>query len=892
MPMKRVLKLLITFVPLIVLIFMSAYFAKKSWDEYQKNKLLYATLTNVKLLQAYESALLQETLCKMLVPKESKEVSKICEARMKKSTLLEKKLTQQDENLDNWIRQIKQIKENSNSLDVENFEKLLGTDHIQSSVQSYLEQVAFKTDRIEEKELLHTYGLLSNILYATNIENFLVTYYITKHKPVSVSNMIFWDKIIEASYPPNFKSTKHIASVKNQLILLSQSKEYQTLLHTIDDMRIQILTGDIKQNKNTLQWVKNIEKKSTILTQMTTLVAKELDLRIKQYIKESLQEFILYISILLLSIIALLYLAFDYKKRLRESTALVKLVNRIQALDPYSNTASNNLQETLETLKDKEDIYTYIYEYFKLLNQRCKKAEQEAESKNHFLSTLSHEIRTPLNGIIGFSKLLKDIGVSPDQEEFLSLIEGSSHNLIAIVNDVLDLSKINADKMEIENVSFDIFETVESTVATFTQKAVQKDIELGVFIDPFLSHYFLGDATKLSQILTNLIGNAVKFTNPYGKINIYVQSMHHNDDEAEIKFSVTDDGIGLAEEQIENIFNPFTQATKSTSRKYGGTGLGLTISRKMVELMGGTLEVKSQPDQGANFFFTLTLQKDKNKTFEPYPHFEDTTVGLALPVRSIKRQLDTNLKIYLEYLGAKFKLYYYDELFENKEHIELPDIMVFDHHYARLAGELEQCSSLACKTVILTDGSLYARINPNRHKFDGIIFTPLSLSKTIRILENTQKEEQEVYTKASKTLENVTSFTGLHALVADDNLINRKLINIILEKIGLKVTLASDGQDALNKYKQTPFDIIFMDIQMPVMDGVDATRSIINYEKENNLSHVPIIALTANVAPEDKEFYLSEGMDDYATKPLEINVLKSLIAKHCEVSLPSEDKKQ
>ena len=652
------------------------------------------------------------------------------------------------------------------------------------------------------------------------------------------------------------------------------------------------------QNTNLLQKYKNSildESLGKVLLPKNlkeiSIVSHELGIRMEEHRKIALNLFMLYLFIILLSIIALVYFYIQHKKTVAKNQALVSLVNKIKTLDHDSNEKSIELQKTLEYATNKEEVYRYIYDYFQHINQKYIKAEQEAQYKSNFLSTLSHEIRTPLNGIIGFLKLLKDIGVTQDQEEFLSLIEGSSRNLISIVNDVLDLSKINADKMKIENISFDIFETVQSTVATFTQQAVQKDIELGVFIDPFLSHYFFGDATKLSQILTNLIGNAIKFTNPYGKINIFVHLLQHNDHEAKIKFSVSDDGIGLSAEQIKDIFNPFTQATKSTSSKYGGTGLGLSISRKMVELMGGKLEVKSKIDKGTNFFFTLNLIKDKQKTFEAYPHFDNVSVGLALPVKSIKRQLDSNLKMYIQYLGADFSIYYYEDLFENNKYIELPDIMIFDHHYVSLPGELEQCASLNCKTVILTDGSLHSRINPSRHHFDDIIFTPMSLQKCIRILKNTQKEDVNLHIQPSKILENIASFTGLHALVADDNLINRKLINIILERIGVKVTLASNGLEALNKYKNNRYDIIFMDIQMPIMDGVDTCRNILAYEKENNLTHVPIIALTAKVIAGDKEHYILEGMDNYAKTPLDIDVLKLLISQHCGVNLTNPEKK-
>jgi CheY-like chemotaxis protein len=433
--------------------------------------------------------------------------------------------------------------------------------------------------------------------------------------------------------------------------------------------------------------------------------------------------------------------------------------------------------------------------------------------------------------------------------------------------------------MEIENIPFNIVETVESTVATFTPQADQKDIELGVFIDPFLSNYFLGDATKLSQILTNLIGNAIKFTDTYGKINIFVQSLHDKDDSTQIKFAVNDNGIGLSEEQRKNIFNAFSQASKNTSNSYGGTGLGLTISRQMVALMGGELEVESKPNNGSTFYFTITLRKDETAEIKPLPDFSDVSVGLALPVRGIQRQLDTNLEVYMKHLGANFSIHYYEDLFEGMGFINLPDIMIFDHHYARLAGELEQCLSLDCKSILLTNGTLRSRINPEKHHFDDILLRPIGLRKCIRILRNS-REKVAITPKQSTELTNIESFEGLSALVADDNMINRKLIKIILEKIGLSVILSSDGKEAVEAYKKGHFDIIFMDIQMPMMDGIEATHKILEYEKEKNLKHIPIVALTANVAVGDKEKYLSEGMDDYATKPVEIDRLKSLIEKH------------
>jgi signal transduction histidine kinase/CheY-like chemotaxis protein len=592
---------------------------------------------------------------------------------------------------------------------------------------------------------------------------------------------------------------------------------------------------------------------------------------------------VLYLGMIVLSLFSIVHLLYNYYKEEKKDRLLFGVVNRINNL----SVNISNTDEVLIDIKQREKIYSHIDKSFHLLHEKGKKIEDEAEAKSQFLSTMSHEIRTPLNGIIGFTKLLKELGTTKDQEEFLSLIENSSHNLISIVNDVLDLSKMNAEKMEIEHTSFDIFKTIELTVASFAQRADQKDIELGLLVDPSLSHYFLGDPTKLSQVLTNLIGNALKFTDAYGKINLFVQGIHSTDDETEIKFSVQDDGIGLTDEQKNNIFEAYSQATASTSRKYGGTGLGLTISRKMVKLMGGRLEVESKEDEGATFFFTLKLKKDKQHESKESPDFSGVSIGLALPVKSIKRQLDTNLETYVRHLGADFSFYYYEELFESDKPVSLPDIMIFDHHYARLPGELEQCGSVECKSVLLTNGSLRSRINPEQHHFSDVVLTPVSLAKTIRILSAAREEKQEEILN-SEVVENVKPFQGLRALVADDNKINCKLIKIILEKLGLDITVVFDGKDALEMYPKNEYDIIFMDIQMPIMDGVEASKNILAYELKHSLKHVPVIALTANTSPGDREKYIAQGMDGYAVKPLEVEALKAIIEEYCG----SEDIKQ
>lgn len=876
-------------IPLTILLFISGYFSKVMWEKYQYTNTMKVVLEDMQLLQEYENAILDELLCQILVVEKSKKISTICQNRIKKTSVKLEEIKNRDNDLETWSEKASLIKRNLKNKDISNFESLLENKNLVSVLKPYFNRIEFKESFLEEEVLLRVYANISNTIYATKLENFLVTYYVLNYRAISTSNIIFWDKVVDASCISNIDNDKLPMTIQGKINHILESSLLNTILSRIDDMRITILTGNMRQSSKNIDWIELLEKKQKALNSIQFIIHEQFDNNISKHLSSSFWMLIISLSTILLSLLALAYLYYKNKKDSKDNKALLIMVNRINRLSSYDANESREMQQMLNTVKSKEDIFSYIDHSFHLLYEKKKQSQDEATSKSEFLSTLSHEVRTPLNGIIGFSKLLRDMGVTQDQEEFLSLIEGSSHNLIAIVNDILDLSKINADKMVIENVSFNIIETIESTVATFIQQTDQKDIELGVFIDPFLANYFLGDATKLSQILTNLIGNAVKFTSTYGKINVFVQSMNDGKDETQIKFAVHDDGIGLSEEQRKNIFKAFSQASEDTSTQYGGTGLGLTISQQMVSLMGGTLKVMSKPNNGSSFYFTLPLKKDKTIEIKKYPDFSDVTVGLALPVKNIKRQLDTNLETYMRYLGAKFSIHYYEDLFEGMGFFDLPDIMIFDHHYARLKGELEQCLSLDCKSILLTNGTLRARINPLKHHFDDILLRPIGLHKSIRILRSV-REKKVLEAKPSIELKNIESFEGLSALVVDDNMINRKLIKIILEKIGLSVTLSSDGKEAFEKYKSSSFDIVFMDIQMPVMNGVESTHKILEYEKENGLSHVPIIALTANVGAGDREHFISEGMDDYATKPLEVDRLKQLIAQYCQISVSSKNK--
>jgi signal transduction histidine kinase/ActR/RegA family two-component response regulator len=407
--------------------------------------------------------------------------------------------------------------------------------------------------------------------------------------------------------------------------------------------------------------------------------------------------------------------------------------------------------------EDSDVKYRLLEKKFKAISEKAEMLEHEIKSTELFLASMSHEIRTPLNGIIGMTEVLDEMPLSREQKEYVSIIRESSNNLRVIVNDVLDVSKLNAGKMELESIPFDLFAKIEASVGIFKPKIDEKEITLEIFTDPMIPRQVIGDPTRLSQVIINLVSNALKFTDKDGKINVTSEYIDQENDEVTFKVSVSDSGIGLTKEQQEKIFEAYSQATASTARKSGGTGLGLTISNKIMNAMGSELEVESEEGEGATFFFVITMKVD-------------------------------------------------------------------------------------------TQPSIPA-------------------------------EEKEV-----EVVEKSQNLDDIHVLVAEDNPINQKLIKIVLENFGLNVTLTSNGQEAYEARINNKYDLIFMDIQMPVMGGVESTHSILEYEKENGEAHIPIIALTANALPGDKEKYISEGMDDYATKPLDVKIIEKLIRQYCNIN--------
>ena len=522
------------------------------------------------------------------------------------------------------------------------------------------------------------------------------------------------------------------------------------------------------------------------------------------------------------------------------------------------------------------------YKFLENMVESAKEDKIEAieanKAKSYFLANMSHEIRTPMNGIIGFAELLKNTKLDDDQKEYVGIIEKSSDNLLNIINNILDLSKLESNKVELEHVIFDTAKEFDSTIDTFAVIASEKNIELNYYLDPEISPKLKGDPTKLKEILTNLLNNAIKFTEADGEIDVEIKKSFtvQDDNRVWVEFVVSDTGIGMSKEQLERIFQPFMQGDSSINRKYGGTGLGLTITKQYIELMGGELKVESKEGVGSTFYYTLPIEEIESGTKSYKGAFNNLNVLLYQEDKDNK--LAQYLIEYFKYYGVKYSTFKnineVEKALKENSSENLSVLIDLD----RADGELKSKIGSINKEQLMLISNLANKEVTTKYSLpnERVIFKPIGFIKFLNTLKFLSKFE-EVKEVEAPTVH--AKYYG-KALVAEDNIINQKLIVNILKGFGLTVDVADNGLEAVEKRKAVnDYDLIFMDIQMPIMDGIEATKIIKKYEDENGLTSSPVIALTANALKGDRERLLKEGLDEYISKPIEMAELLYILHK-------------
>jgi signal transduction histidine kinase/DNA-binding response OmpR family regulator len=515
-------------------------------------------------------------------------------------------------------------------------------------------------------------------------------------------------------------------------------------------------------------------------------------------------------------------------------------------------------------------------------------ADAANEAKSEFLANMSHEIRTPINGVIGMTELTLTTQLSATQREYLESAQTSAYALLDTINAILDFSKIEAGRLEIDHTEFNLCNMVETCLDILNVKAFTKEIEMLYEIDPSFPHKFIGDPLRIRQILINFISNAIKFTEK-GEICVSIKMNKDSKEESgkvKVLFCVRDTGIGIPADKISRIFSSFEQADKSVTRKYGGTGLGLSISKSLAELMGGKIWVESQVNVGSTFYCEIPLTLSPNQ--EPQESEEKIELKNVLVVDDN----ETNLKIMdgiFKYWGVNSTMVSngFDaiELLQDADKINAFDLVILDMHMpgmdgltlaTKIRGEL----NLEMEPMILMFSSVEKDDIRAVSKNLGItryLSKPVKMKELQKLLSGlTQQEEENL--KKPLDAEIFDQYLGKTMLVVEDNSMNMKLMNFLLKKTGAKILTAVNGSEAVHVFQSNPIDLIFMDINMPVMDGFEATRQI--RLLENDQKHTTIIALTAITLEGDRERCLRSGMNDYISKPFKLDELLNILRKY------------
>lgn len=508
------------------------------------------------------------------------------------------------------------------------------------------------------------------------------------------------------------------------------------------------------------------------------------------------------------------------------------------------------------------------------------RAEEATEMKSMFLANMSHEIRTPMNAIIGLSHLALKTPLNAKQRDYVSKVHNAGTSLLGIINDILDFSKIEAGRLDIESIDFRLDEVISSVTTLTAQKAHEKGLEFLAHVSTAIPENLVGDPLRLGQVLTNFVNNAVKFTER-GEIRLAIEFLEQTGEKVQLKFSVLDTGMGMTEEQCAKLFQPFVQADMSTTRKHGGTGLGLTICRRLVDLMGGQVWLESKPGVGSTFFFTVWLGVGRAGSPKLFPtslsHLRVLVVDDNSAAREILQEPLSQIASYVDVVAsgpeavAAVKAQEFDVVFMDWK---MPGMDGLEA--CRIIKSDESLAKQPAIVLVTAFGREEVREEAERLKLDGFLVKPVTKSMVVDTLVNVFASSGEEFVVAK---EDSVSLRGLRILLAEDNEINQQIAVELLEGVGATVTVANNGRLATDWLASHPdaFDVVLMDLQMPEMDGYQAIAKIRSDARFGNL---PVIAMTAHATVEERQRCLAAGMNGHIAKPIDPNALFSTVAQY------------
>ncbi|KAA1151677.1 response regulator [Pseudoalteromonas sp. FUC4] len=655
----------------------------------------------------------------------------------------------------------------------------------------------------------------------------------------------------------------------NQLVLLTRSYTFSVNV---------VLTGIENELLYLTNEIKKIEKNKLTKTED----------KLSNHLTTNTEQANIFAALIMLIVLILSY--FIFRSVIKPITQLNLLLRDMNNEKPVTiSNYSQNQTEIASVIKAANALYLKNKQTKELLNETrvlntqmetmnadltsaMQQTDKANKTKIDFVANMSHELRTPMNGILGMLQLLQSSELPSRQKHYADKAFSSAQNLLQILNNILDFSKLESDKVQLEQIPFTLHTIVSNVQNLFSTNAKQKGLGLNFILHVDAGLELIGDPMHLNQIINNCVGNAIKFTE-HGEVSLIIEATSQHEKTINLRFSIKDTGIGMTEDQSKIIFQSFSQGDSSTTRKYGGTGLGLTISKQLTKLLGGDIQVRSTINQGSEFFFTLPFtlseqQKLKKHALLISPDNEQikklmnllsdiniTTETTQEPLRAIAKMSQPNSPFSIVIMSIEQK--------------ELNDNFILQQLYAKNKNTNEKLTLI----LLITDEESPEPITKNENIDIIIIGNKNSEVEVLRKLSPSNFKE--------KPLKPHPKFSGFNALVVDDNKINQEIASALLARLDMTVIIADNGQEALQKIDKNDIDIIFMDVQMPVMDGLEATRIL----RERGFK-TPIIAITAAADPSDRKAAFRAGMDDFLVKPIIFDALYNSIEKHLQSSEP------